>query len=295
MTNFIRVLKGKVAMRRLRLGLLFTIVLSVLVVVSPANAGPVVLGGDDLTDHGSVSGGVNLTGWLYIENAITNIMSNVTRLGNDGSIAALGAAASGATSGNAGAAIGSAGTVLSITVNYYEGAAAISTFFTDLAAGTVNPAVIWLAGTGAANDLDSAEGAELTTNASAIASFVASGGGLMAHGSGPIAYGWLSALLPSIVEDLTCINPVSLTAAGIAAFPGITNTDVNAGPCHSTFSGDLGGLVVMATDNGGLNVIIGGAAVNLIATPIPGAPDEGITSGSDLIAPGSATPGSPAP
>jgi hypothetical protein len=48
--------------------------------------------------------------------------------------------------------------------------------------------------------------------------------------------------------------------AGQAAFPGLTNADVDAGPCHSTFSGNLGGLQVLATESGGLNVIIGGGA-----------------------------------
>ena len=41
-----------------------------------AVAGPVILGGDDLTDHGSrTGGGVNLQGWLYIEKAIANLYS----------------------------------------------------------------------------------------------------------------------------------------------------------------------------------------------------------------------------
>ena len=35
--------------------------------VSTADAGAVIMGGDDLTDHGSVSGGVNMQGWLYIQ------------------------------------------------------------------------------------------------------------------------------------------------------------------------------------------------------------------------------------
>jgi len=235
---------------------------------SAAYAGPVILGGDDLTDHGSVSGGANMTGWLYIENAIGGILANVTRAGAAGNgIAVLGAAASGATSGNAGAAIGSVGTVLGVTVTYYEGAAAISTFFSDLASAAVNPEILYLPGTGAANDLDTAEGAALTANAVAIAAFVASGGGVMAHGAGMVAYGWLMALLPLVVETSTCSQPVTLTAAGMTEFPGITNADVDAGPCHSTFSGDLGGLAVLAVDPANLNVIIGGASADF-APPV---------------------------
>ena len=162
--------------------------------------------------------------------------------------------------------------MLGKTVTYYDGAAAINQFFIDLAAGTVNPAMLWIAGTGASNDLDAAEGAALTANAANIAAFGGSGGGLMAHGSGINAYGWLSALLPGLVETTTCNNPVTLTAAGQTAFPGLTNADVDAGPCHSTFSGNLGGLQVLATDTGGLSVIIGGGAGTTIGGtigPIP--------------------------
>ena len=67
-----------------------------------AQAGPVIIGGDDLTDHGNASpyGVTNLLGWLYIEKAIGNLASNVTRPGNNGSIAALGSAPSLVASGN---------------------------------------------------------------------------------------------------------------------------------------------------------------------------------------------------
>lgn len=239
---------------------------------APALAGPVILGGDDLTDHGSRSGSANLAGWLYIEKAIANILNtpgNITRPGNNGSIAALGSAAVAGCpptcpSGDAGAGIGSAAAVLGKTVNYYDGAAAINQFFTDLAAGTVNPAMLWLAGTGASNNLDSTEGAALTANATRISAFAASGGGVMAHGSGADAYGWLSALIPGLVETTTCSTPATLTPAGIAAFPGLTNADISAGPCHSTFSGNLGSLQVLALESGNLNVIIGGGAGTVI-------------------------------
>ena len=243
-----------------------------LLVAAPALAGPVILGGDDLTDHGSRSGSANVQGWLYMERAVANILNtpgNITRPGNNGSIAALGSAAVAGCpptcpGGDAGAGIGSVAGVLGKTINYYEGAAAINQFFTDLQSGAVNPAMIWLAGTGASNDLDSAEGAALTANATRIANFVASGGGLMAHGSGPDAYGWLSALIPGIVEDSNCSTPATLTAAGMAAFPGLTNADISAGPCHNTFSGNLGSLQVLARDSGGLNFILGGGAGTII-------------------------------
>lgn len=226
-----------------------------------APAGPIIIGGDDLTDHGYVSGGANYEGWLYIEKAVQNILASTTRPGTiTYSIAALGSAASSATSGNAGAAIDSVASVLGLTVTHYDGATAIDQFFSDLASGTVNPSMLHIAGTGAANDLDSAEGTALAGNASAIDSFVGSGGGLLAHGYGDTAYGWLSALLPGIGYPSGCNSAgATLTAAGAAAFPGLSNSDIdsNAGPCHNTFTGISGGLTVLANDGTGLPYIIG--------------------------------------
>lgn len=240
----------------------------VLLLTLPAHGGPIILGGDDLTDHGSVSGGVNLQGWLYIQKAIDNILnpaSNITRPGNNGRIAALGSLSSSATCCDAGAAIGSAAAVLGKLVDYYDGATAINQFFTDLGSGAANPAMLWIAGTGASNDLDASEGAALTAQATAIANFVNSGGGLMAHGSGVNAYGWLSAVVPGLTNVSGC-NEVgaALTPAGQAAFPGLSNADITAGPCHSNFQGSLGSLQVLALDGNGLNFIIGGGTGSIL-------------------------------
>lgn len=235
-----------------------------------AGAGPVILGGDDLTDHGSVVGGLNMQGWLYIQKAIDNILNlpgNITRPGNNGRIAALGSAPSSATLDDAGAAIGSAAAALGKSVDYYDGDVAINQFFVDLASGAANPAMLWIAGTGSANDLDSLEGAALTANASAIAAFVNSGGGLMAHGSLADAYGWLSAVVPGLMNVDGCNGTgAALTPAGQAAFPGLSNSDIDdtAGPCHSNFVGSLGTLQVLARDGDGLNFIIGGGSGTVI-------------------------------
>lgn len=242
-----------------------------------AYAGPVILGGDDLTDHGSRSGGANLAGWLYIEKAVGNVLAGVTRAGVlTTDIVALGSAANPAfTAGNAGGAIGSVANVLGKTVTYFDGAAAIDTFFADLLAGTINPGMLWMAGTDAANDLDGAEGARLTANAAAINAFGVSGGGIMAHGSGATAYGWLSALLPGITEVGACNSTgATLTAAGQAAFPGLANSNVNqnAGPCHSSFSGLFGGLQTLALDGNGRSYIIGGGVGTIIQCGQPGQP-----------------------
>jgi hypothetical protein len=191
-------------------------------------------------------------------------------------IVALGSAANpGFNTFNAGGAIGSAADVLGKSVSFFDGSAAIGQFFTDLAGGLINPGLIWLAGTGASNDLDAAEGAALTANATAISDFVTSGGGLMAHGSGTIAYGWLSALLPGLVEGSGCNSTgATLTAAGQAAFPGLSNSDVdaNAGPCHSSFTGNFGGLTTLAFDGNQRSYIIGGGPGTVIQCGQPGQP-----------------------
>lgn len=244
----------------------------------PVFAGPVILGGDDLTQHGSRSGaGQNLLGWLYIEKAVGNVLSNATRPGViTTDIVALGSAANPAfTAGNAGGAIGSAADVLGKTVTYVNGAAAINEFFTNLAAGVVNPAMLWFAGTDAGNDIDAPEGIALTAAAAAINGYGASGGGIMAHGYGGDAYGWLSALLPGLVETEVCnSNNATLTAAGQAAFPGLVNNNINgnAGPCHSSFTGNFGGLTTLALDGGGRSFIIGGGAGTVIQCGQPGQP-----------------------
>jgi len=229
-------------------------------------AGPVILGGDDLTDHGSRSaGGANLQGWLYMERAIGNLYSAQTRPGAlTVDIAALGSfnPGAGVYTDDAGGAINSVANVLGRSVSFFDGDASISSFFAALAAGTVNPGIIWLAGTGAPNDLVFAEGVVLTANATALDLFVGSGGGLMAHGSGSTAYGWLSTLLPGLSNVSGCSSTgATLTAAGTAAFPGLSNSDIdgNAGPCHSNFTGNFGGLTTLAIDARGRSYIIGSA------------------------------------
>ncbi|PCI33817.1 MAG: hypothetical protein COB54_02120 [Alphaproteobacteria bacterium] len=227
----------------------------------PATAGPVILGGDDLTDHGSRSGGgANLLGWLYIENAINDLDNNQTRPGiitHD--IVALGSSDPGAfTGGDAGGAIRSVADVLGLSVLYIEGAAALTAFFADLAGGVVNPAIMWIAGDEASNDLDTAEKAVINASGTIFDSFVTSGGGLMSHGDEDV-YAWLGTLIAGITINNSCSNgTASLTAAGIAAFPTLTNTDIQSGPCHNTFEGSFGGLSVLAFDSNQRALIIGG-------------------------------------
>src|SRR3954453_430156 len=122
-----------------------------------AAGGPVILGGDDLTDHGSVTSGTccsgtSQQGWLYIEKAIGNIKGNVTRT-NDNSIAALGSADSTASSGDAGAAIRNAAEKNGMTVQFFNSYSAIVGALDNIHNGTYKPRIIWLAGTDATNDM----------------------------------------------------------------------------------------------------------------------------------------------
>jgi hypothetical protein len=251
-----------------------------------ALGGPVIIGGDDLPDHGGVDGSGNVTlGWLYIKRALESIGPDATR--GDGSIAALGSAASPETNFDAGAAIGAVAQEISRTVTYYNGDTAINQFFTDLAGGSANPSIIWISGDGASNDLSDGPGNEpaaLTANAAAIASFVASGGGLMSHGS---EFGWLGALLPdAAVVGGGSAADLYFTPEGTAALGSLTTTDINAGPWHNYFEGDFGGLQVLVRSNliddstgQDAAVIIGGSQVTFEEQP----PTPEAEGGSDCL------------
>jgi LPXTG-motif cell wall-anchored protein len=200
-----------------------------------------------------------------MQRALENIKPNVRRA-NDNNVAALGSADTGS---GAGAAIKSAATAAGLGVTYYNGGANITAFFSSLRAGLTNPAIIWISGDDASNDLsdDPTEGAALQANATTIADFVNSGGGLLSHGTD---YRWLSGLLPGASTVNSGGGALQLTPEGVAAFPGITQSDINAGPWHNHFEGDLGGLNVLARsstvrDAAGNNaaVIIGGSSVRL--------------------------------
>ena len=95
----------------------------------------------------------------------------------------LGSTDSVAASGNCGAAAHYAAGADGYTATYYGTAAAIGTFFTQLAAGTLNPVprLIHIVDAHCANGLatDTGDIPMLTTHAADIANFVNSGGALL--------------------------------------------------------------------------------------------------------------------
>src|SRR5437867_3021979 len=100
----------------------FVLVLALLLAsrVDAALGGPVILGGDDLVDHGSGSTTTLNSGWLYIRKALENIKANVTRA-NDRTVAVLGAAKSTVTSRNAGGAYFYAAPQAGLTPQFFDG------------------------------------------------------------------------------------------------------------------------------------------------------------------------------
>lgn len=242
---------------------------------TPGLGGPVILGGDDLTDHGGYHPDVgNYEGWLYLENAIGSVLPAITRPG-DGTIAALGSAdpvfdPTQSYGADAGAAVASAAAPHDIEVTFYPGESEIEQFFASLATGAANPSVVWIAGTGSYNDLsDNGGTSALAAHAQSLGDFVRSGGALISHG---VDYTWLGDLLPGVVMGCGggSSGDLQLTEDGTHAFPGITDTDINAGPWHGCFEGNLGELRVLVESNSMVDsdgnpaaVIIGGARVEI--------------------------------
>ena len=254
-----------------------------LAVISPqvTLAGPIIIGGDDANDHGGVSGGVNQTGWLYMQRALENLGPNVTAtskvvtvLGTDGN-ASNKALASITSAFNLSSLVG-AGWTLNVVGST---AAAITNALNNLSTSTSG--ILYISTDNqATGDLASIVNGQAALNAQGVAidNFVKAGGGLFTQTEDVVGgYGWLTSLIPGLTIS-SGGNGLALTAAGSASFPGLTDADLSAGPWHNNFQGNLGVLQVLATgtDNGGIagrNVIIGGnvAGAGLTAAvPEPG-------------------------
>lgn len=259
--------------------------LAALVLGTAAHAGPVIIDGTDANDHGFTSGGVNVDGWLYMQRAFENLGSSVSPTAAK-VITVLGTAAG---QGQAYNAIDSAFNKSLLlaggwTIEYKNGAAAIGAALDSLSTSTTG--ILHMSTCGlSSGDMDAGELAAINTRSAQINSFVggagnpAAGGALFSMGQSCTGeYDWLSALISGITStDIgsggTGSN-ISLTGAGTAAFPGLTNADLaGADPWHGYFSGNLGGLSILGTAAfGGQQraVIIGGGAGTVLQCGQPG-------------------------
>lgn len=239
--------------------LIAVIATAALTVSGTAAAGPYILAGTDADDHGSFSAGANINGWLFMQRALQNIAPGTTN-GNKvvyavGSKTSALAAAQSAFNGSALAGMG-------WTFASINGAANIATFLAGGAAGA--GILMFDSGGNVTGGLSNAEEAALTANAAKINAFLGAGGGLFSQAN---SYGWLTALLPTVTVNPQQDSGVLLTAAGSAAFPGLTNADLSSGPFHSFF-GNVGAVPILGVAQFGGEAVIIGASGGSILDPV---------------------------
>ena len=227
---------------------------------SPAFAG-FILAGTDSDDHGFASGGANQDGWLFMQRALENLAPGVTN-GNK-VVTILGSSSSALTAAqsafNLSTLVGSGWTLQTVTTGN------LATFF---GSGISSSGILMMdSGTNVGGGVD---GSVFVPYAATINTFVGNGGGLLSQGNG---YDWVTALLPSLtVTDVGgggIGNPITLTAAGNAAFPGLTNADLSTGPWHNYFT-NTGTLPILGTSPDAAGVtraIILGSASGSITNP----------------------------
>lgn len=249
----------------------------------PSFAGPVIIDGSDAEEHGGLSGGVNINGWEYFQRGFENLLPQV----GNGNTVAVCLGCTGNTQSAFASAFDLAAKPAGWTRETIDGEANITSFFAGTHARTLGTTGLLYFPTGGntSGGMTGAELAVLNANAAAINLFVGGtsdptkGGGLFAHGEGstPGAWGWLTALIPGIVAvESGGGSNIELTAAGVSAFPGLTNSDIQgATPWHNHFQGNFGGLqVLVQTTSGpaGRAVILGGGAGTQIGCGLPGQP-----------------------
>lgn len=234
---------------------------SICLASSSAFAGPFILAGTDADDHGSVSAGVNQAGWLFMQRALENIGAGVTN-GNK-VVTILGSTSSAATAANSAftlsSLVGAGWSVNTVSTGSF------GTFFGS--GGDIGNAGILMMDSG--NNVGGGVfGSAFTLYASTINSFVGNGGGLFSQANG---YAWLTALLPAVTVTGESSTGISLTAEGNAAFPGLTNAHLSAGPFHNRFD-NFSPIPTLGTSNAtGHAIIIGGTGGSITnpGNPIP--------------------------
>ena len=217
-----------------------------------ALAGPFILAGTDADDHGFATATENRDGWLFMQKVLENLAPGVTNTNK--TVVILGSTSTALTAAssafNFSSLAGGGGWNLVALA-----AADFADFFSNTGAGTTidDAGILMMDSDG--NVGGGVDGSAFTPYATTINSFVGGGGGLFSQSNG---YAWLTALLPAVAAVPESSTGLTLTAAGNAAFPGLTNADLSAGPYHNSFEG-FSPIPVLATSNAtGSAIIIGG-------------------------------------
>jgi PEP-CTERM motif len=229
---------------------------------SMAFAGPFIFSGTDSDDHGSSSGGANQDGWLFMQKALENMAPAVTN-GNQ-VVTILGSTSSAASAANSafnlsGLAGAGGWTVQTVsTANF-------GTFF-GAGGGLANAGILMMdSGINVGGGVD---GSAFVPYATAINTFLGNGGGLFSQGNG---YDWVTSLVPGLtVTDAGDGTDLTLTPAGNAAFPGLTNADLSTGPWHNYFSGSSIPVLATAPSGGVVRNLIIGSDGGSVTNPCPG-------------------------
>lgn len=224
--------------------------------------GPVFIDGGDRDDHGTFSGGVNVDGWKFIQQAVQFVHSGSFNTGTTKDVLIIGT-----NGGDASAAIASALSVLGYTSDTVSVVGP-----GPLEIGGVNFAnykLIYVPGTGpeTTGGITSAQVSALNLRKTDIGAFVHSGGGIVAltEENAAAPYGWLELPLPfTITLSLTDVNTMIQTPALAAAGFSITNAELTNGtPVHNAFTGPAGfnGLNVFVTNPSGQVITLGQGAL----------------------------------
>jgi hypothetical protein len=227
---------------------------------SPSYAGPFILAGTDADDHGSATATDNLEGWPFMQKVLENLAPAVTN-GNT-TVVSLGSN----PGSNAGEAALSAFNKSSLpglgwTFQTVNDAAAITTFLSGGAAGA---GIIMLdSGSNVSGGLSSAERDAISAQAGELNSYVGAGGGLFSQANG---FGFLGALGLGVTVSSESQTGIELTAAGQSAFPGLSNSDLSAGPYHSVFQ-NVGAIPVLGLSTSTDNIVIIGSNTGSIIDP----------------------------
>lgn len=217
-----------------------------------AQAGPFILAGTDADDHGSASVTSNLSGWLFMQRALENIDGGVTT--GFKTVTILGSTSNAATAANS--AFDKSTLVAAGWSRVNLSVANFGAFFS--AGGNLGTGILMM--DSGDNIGGGVNGTAFDPYASNIDQFLQSGGGLFSQANG---YSWLTTLVSGV--SVTPNNTggigsgLTKTAAGNAAFPGLTNADLSTGPFHQRFT-TVGGLTVLAVDSNNDAVILGGVS-----------------------------------